>query len=552
MTIANPHARENEPDPGLQQLVAGRYRLLEPIGSGRLGDIFAAEDVGRRELGIDERAAVQLLPDSLLGNNSLVEKLELGYTALRGVAHPGIVSYINIGNDGHHAYVVMELLDGVSIREVLRQSENLPLDEVVPVVRAVGEALQFLHSQSIVHGKVTPENVFVTDDLEVRLLDVIPLHSSDPILRGVAEQSPLNRAAARDDVFGLACFAYEMLTGRHPFNYQSMSGAMKAGLEPEPIATLPVAQWDALRRTLVANADDSIRGLTEFLREFGITGSERLPDASYDEPAVSEPAVSEQPVGASTFDELAPEPTTMVITADDLEAEPVKRPWRLRTFGLLAVLIALGAWYVYGDPQARIVAALESIRPAPTLPQPGAGVVESPVVPETPVEQPAETAVADEPETTEALAETPPETAPSDIADESGTTEAPAEAPVEAPVSDAPVESADFSFDAYVVTVSEKDGAARVTVRRPADPVGPVAWWVTGHTAVAGEDYVVLQGELSGADPGVTESVLLIPLVNDTTAEPLEDFFVHVGRRAAPGGQLVPIDTVRVDIIDDD
>jgi hypothetical protein len=551
MTIANPYARENEPNHALQQLLAGRYRLIEPIGSGRLGDIFAAEDVGRRELGIDERAAVQLLPDPFADNTSLIEKLELGYAALRAAAHPGIVSYINVGRDSRRSYVVMELLHGVSIREVLRQSDELPLDEVVPVIRAVGEALQFLHSQSIVHGKVTPENVFVTEALDIRLLDVIPLASSDPVLRGVAEQNPLNRTVARDDVFGLACLAYEMLTGRHPFNYQSMSAVMKAGLEPEPIAAIPVAQWHALRRTLVANADDSIRGLAEFLKEFGISGSERLPEPSYDELAVSEPAVSEPAVGASTFGEMPPEPTTMVISADDLEAEPERRPWRMRTFGLLAVLIALGAWYVYGEPQARVVATLESIRPAPTVREPGVRVVAPPVMPETPAEQPAETVVADEPANPEALAEAPPESAASDIEDEPEATEALAESPPATPASETPAEP-DFAFDTAVVTVSEQDGAARVTVNRAESPVAAVSWWVTGHTAIAGEDYVDLRGELSGGAQGNEESVLLVPLVNDATAEPIEVFFIHLGRRLGPGGQLEPVDTVRVDIFDDD
>ena len=535
MSIAKPRA-ENESDSDLQRLVAGRYRLFEQIGSGRLGDIYAAEDIGRRALGIEEHAAVQLLSDSVAENNSLIEKLELGYAALRGASHPGIVSYLNIGKDGRCGYVVMELLDGLSIRDVLRQSSDLPLDEVMPVVRAVGEALQFLHSQSIVHGKVTAKNVLVTEGLDLHLLDVIPLPSSDAVLRGVAEQAPLNRAAAQDDVFGLACLAYEMLTGRQPFNYQSLHDVVKGGLEPEPITTIPEAQWNALRRTLVANADNSIRSLAEFLQEFGISGSERLRQTQPEEPAASE---------------SIPAPTAMVIDAEEKQDKTASRPRVLRPLLLFAGLVALGAWYLLGEPQARVVAFLESLRPLPTVPETIVEPVAPPAQSDALLEQPAEFTITDEPETTEVFTEALPDSA--EVATEvlPETTDVTTEALPETATAELPVQS-DFAFDAPVVTVSERDGAARVTVRRPENIVEGVSWWVTGHTAVEGQDYVILQGELAGTETGSTDTVLLIPLVNDATAEPLEDFFVHLGRRVAPGGQLVPMDTVRVDIVDDD
>lgn len=546
MSIAKPRA-ENESESDMQRLVAGRYRLFEQIGSGRLGDIYAAEDIGRRALGIEERAAVQLLSDSVAENNSLIEKLELGYAALRGASHPSIVSYLNIGKDGRCGYVVMELLDGLSIRDVLRQSSDLPLDEVLPVVRAVGEALQFLHSQSIVHGKVTAKNVLVTEGLDVHLLDVIPLPSSDSVLRGVAEQAPLNRAAAQDDVFGLACLAYEMLTGRHPFNYQSLPDVVKGGLEPEPITTIPEAQWNALRRTLVANADNGIRSLAEFLQEFGINGSERLRQTQPEEPAASE---------------SIPVPPAMVIDAEEMQDKTASRPRALRSLLLFAGLVALGAWYLLGEPQARVVAFLESLRPLAAVPETIVEPVAPPAQSDALLEQPADSTITDEPETTEVFTEALPESVEvitealpesAEVATEvlPETTEVTTEALPETATTELPVES-DFAFDAPVVTVSERDGAARVTVRRPENIVEGVSWWVTGHTAVEGRDYVILQGELAGTETGSTDTVLLIPLVNDATAEPLEDFFVHLGRRVAPGGQLVPMDTVRVDIVDDD
>ena len=134
-----------EPD---RRLVAGRYRLRAQIGTGRLGDIYDADDEGYRELGVGGRVAVQLLPDRIALDNGLFSKLKLGYTVLRAGSHPNIVAYLDIGHDGKFGYLVMELLDGASLRFVLDDVTTLPLDEALPVIRAVGDALQFLHAKS--------------------------------------------------------------------------------------------------------------------------------------------------------------------------------------------------------------------------------------------------------------------------------------------------------------------------------------------------------------------------------------------------------------------
>ena len=521
MATAKP-SHESEPLAAPQHLVAGRFNLLAQIGRGRLGDIYEAEDIGRRQLGITEHAAVQLLSESVAQNNGLFDKLELGYTVLRSAAHPGIVAYLDIGHDNRYGYVVMELLKGASMRVVLENNPTLPPEEVVPVVRALGDALQFLHSKSIVHGKVTAENVFVTDDLDVRLLDVVPLASADAVLRGVAEQDPFSRDSVQDDVFALACLAYEMLGGKHPFNYEALPDVLKAGLQPARIDALPEKQWIALRRALVQNEEESIRTIAEFLHEFGVTGTERLRGLQEKKSAPREQAATPPPA---------------VIRAPKLGPKR-QRKGRLRLAVLFFSLVGLGAWYLYGAPQERLVAFLESVPALSEAIGPDPEVtsfipIESGTV-EPAVEEPMEI-ILEEPEPfpivafteteTPTLQETPP---------------------------DAPAQEVDFAFDATVVTVSEADSVVRIDVRVPKGQSDSVSWWTSGHAAAADEDYVVLSGQLSGSPASGDITTLHIPLVNDTQVEQLEDFFVHLGRREASEGRLVPIDTLRVDIVDDD
>ena len=518
MATAKP-SHEPETAAESQQLFAGRFRLSTQIGRGRLGDIYEAEDVGRRELGIAEHAAVQVLAEPIAQNNSLFDKLELGYTVLRNAAHPSIVSYLDIGRDGRFGYVVMELLAGASMRTVLDTYPKLPLEEVVPLLRALGDALQFLHSKSIVHGRVTAENVFVDCDLDVRLLDVVPLASSDAVLRGVAEHDPLNRGSVHEDVFALACLTYEMLAGKHPYNFESLTDVMKAGLQPARIQSLPEEQWTALRRTLVANQDESILTVAEFLHEFGVSGTERLRDLKDKE--------------APSPGKAVPKPATEIRAPKPHRRTRTKR--RLRPAALFISLVGLGAWYVYGEPSDRIVALLETF---PTF-----TVTEDP----EPVALAAVSTTSDveEAHTVESAldAENPEPEASAAVAE-------PDSLPQQAPV--AHVEASDFAFEESVVTVSERDAVARITVRRPATQADDIAWWTTAHAAIPDEDYIVLSGRLPGSEADTRMTSLHIPLVNDNRSEQLEDFFVHLGRRDNPGGRLVPIDTLRVDIVDDD
>ena len=166
--------------------IAGRYRLQNRIGHGRLGDVFSAIDENYEALGVQQYVAIQIVPDVVARNDKLFNKLKAGYETLRAAAHPSIVDYRSFDRDGKFVYLVMELLDGASLRAVLDQAETLPPDEVRPVLRAVGEALQLLHAGDLVHGNVTAGNVFVTDDLEVRLLDVVPLGAADSLFHGAA------------------------------------------------------------------------------------------------------------------------------------------------------------------------------------------------------------------------------------------------------------------------------------------------------------------------------------------------------------------------------
>ncbi|MBU2676221.1 MAG: protein kinase [Gammaproteobacteria bacterium] len=581
-----------------RHLIAGRYRTHTRIGHGRLGEIFTATDEGYEELGVEQRLAIQVIPESVVRNNRLFNKINLGYTILRAAAHPSIVNFLQFGRDGKFGFVVMELLDGLSLRLVLDDAEMLTLDETKPVIRGVGEALQLLHAKDMVHGGLTTKAVFITEELEVRLLDVLPLDSAEPIIRGATTSDPFSRCTVEDDVFDLACLAYEMLTGKHPFNYSSPAEARLAGLEAERIVSLTDYEWSALRRALSFEREQRTSSIADFMREFDIRGTERL------RPTVDQPPRHE-PIAYPAVAEAAPltrpgVPAQSAATVDSVpryenrppKARPSpKRARPLRTTFLGMLLAGLSAWSIYGEPQESIVNLISYVDESMNVgltgrhdevvkistPDPARSVSTDRLAL---VDHPAATAPAatdevmpadleakrSEPEhtaTTEGvvavLAQPTDRPAPAAPPKGGNTTDTGDEATnrtadeVSADTNAAPMQTeSELGFVESIVSVSERDGAARIAALRTQNSATPLIWWTSEHTANADQDFISVEQQTL-ADVSIEDSnMLYVSLVNDNLPEPPESFFISLGFRNTQQGQIERIATVRVDIIDDD
>jgi hypothetical protein len=551
-----------------RRLVAGRYRLHAQIGHGRLGDIYEAEDEGYRELGVGRRVAIQLLPDRIALDQGLFSKLKLGYTVLRAGSHPNIVSYLDCDHDGKFGYLVMELLDGASLRFVLDDVTTLPLEEALPVIRATGDALQFLHAKSMVHGQLATESVFITDNLEVRLLDVVPLDSASTILRGVASRDPFSRSETSDDIYALACLAYEVLAGKHPFNFHPPAEASLAGIKPARIRSLPEKQWSAIRRALSFDRDKRPATIRDFLDDFGVTGTERLRpsenktagDAPAQKPVHDDVPPRSQPDAPVQRSAAPAAPAPDIATAsaprDEKRQKRARarryRASRIRSFFLAIVLAGLVAWYYYGQPRDDI-ANLPALVDAYLDPAPAESVVAEPVVsvePSPTVESDAQAASETAPELSpEPVAEPLPEPVAREAEPATGQAPLEAEAPVQtSPAPDTPGSTLIQSF----VTVYERDGAARIAFRRPVGTSGPLFWWTGDQSAIGDSDYIALEQPVIAFSSGEEAETLHVPLINDGLPEPRETFYVYLGVRNPQSGQLEPIARVRVDINDDD
>jgi hypothetical protein len=247
----------------------GRYELLERLGAGGMGEVYRA-----RDLELLRDVAVKFLPEPFASSPVRLARFTREARTASSLNHPNILTVHDIGQaEGLH-FMVTELVEGVTLRQLLRAESRLPTRRALDVAAQMAEGLAKAHAAGIVHRDLKPENVMVTPDGRVKILDfgVAKLHNptaredrdtalselptwpsdhrpdaslSDGTLVGTVgyvspEQARGRPLDHRSDQFALGTTLYEMVTGRRAFRRESRTETLAAIIadEPEPIAGL--------------------------------------------------------------------------------------------------------------------------------------------------------------------------------------------------------------------------------------------------------------------------------------------------------------------------
>ena len=250
----------------------GRFVLEECIGFGGMGTVYRALDL--RKLEASDRKpyiAIKVLNVQFRGHPKSLITLQREAKKAQALAHPNIVTVYDFDRDGSVVYLTMEYLAGRPLSQVLRAPgfNGLPFPEVLRIVDGICRALGYAHQQGFVHCDLKPGNIFLTDRREVKVIDFgiarafhkpeddVEATVFDPgSLGGLTpayaspEMVEHREPDPRDDIYGLACITWEMLTGRHPFNRLSGAEARAAGMKLERPRLLGYRQWRALKAAL--------------------------------------------------------------------------------------------------------------------------------------------------------------------------------------------------------------------------------------------------------------------------------------------------------------
>ncbi len=287
-----------------------RYEILSHLGAGGMGEVYRARDT---VLGRD--VAIKVLPEDLAGSPQALQRFEREAKALATLSHPNILSIHDFGSDHSISYLVMELLDGDTLRGKIA-SADLSYSKTLQIAIAVAEGLWAAHSRGIIHRDLKPENIFLTSDGIVKILDfglarmeeaLAPDTQSLPtrsiptaeghVVGTVPYMSPEQVRGGpldpRTDIFSFGCVLYEMLTGGRPFARDSAAETMAAILKDDPLPVnemeqkLPAEAQHVILHCLEKNRDErfqSARDLAFALKAL-LSGSE-LPRITTKEPSV--------------------------------------------------------------------------------------------------------------------------------------------------------------------------------------------------------------------------------------------------------------------------
>ncbi len=229
------------------ELLDGRWRLETRIGQGAMGSVFRGRDVKSNQI-----VAIKILAPEHCRKPKVVARFEREAEKMTAINHPNIVAFHGHGRRGVLPFIVMEFLEGLTLSEVLEKNGGkIGVPETVSIVKLIGAGLSFLHGQGLVHRDIKPQNVFLTTEGRITILDLgvvrdqanpgltrpgamvgTPYYMSPEQILGVEDIDQ------RTDIYALAAVAFELLTGRPPYlgnnNFEVLYGHKNT---PPPDAT---------------------------------------------------------------------------------------------------------------------------------------------------------------------------------------------------------------------------------------------------------------------------------------------------------------------------
>jgi serine/threonine protein kinase len=264
-----------------------RFVLLEKLGQGGMGVVYKAKDLLKVEAhDKDPYVAIKVLTDAFRKYSGSFIALQREASKAQRLAHPNIATVYDFDRDGNTVFMTMEYLQGKPLNQLLKEINKKPLkmDQALHIIDELCSGLSYAHEKFLIHSDFKPGNCFLLSDGQVKLLDFGIARAStqtdeerENTMFDPAKLSAITPAYAtpemfagmnpdpRDDIYGLACVAYQLLAGgKHPYNKVASPKIKELGIKPKPVKGLNRRQQKTLMKALTVVREDRIADVEKF------------------------------------------------------------------------------------------------------------------------------------------------------------------------------------------------------------------------------------------------------------------------------------------------
>ncbi len=285
--IDKPHKSSRYENLGPGVTLKDRFVLLEKLGQGGMGVVFKAKDLLKVEAqDKDPYVAIKVLTDAFKKYSGSFIALQREASKAQRLAHPNVATVYDFDRDNNTVFMTMEFLQGKPLNQLIKEIAKKPLkmDHALHIIDELCSGLAYAHEKQLIHSDFKPGNCFLLSDGHVKLLDfgiarasTQPDEEREATMFDPAKLSAVTPAYAtpemfagmnpdpRDDIYGLACVAYQLLAGgKHPYNKVASPKIKELGIKPKPIKGLNRRQQKTLMKALSVVREDRIDSVAKF------------------------------------------------------------------------------------------------------------------------------------------------------------------------------------------------------------------------------------------------------------------------------------------------
>lgn len=257
-------------------LVGDRYEILEKIGTGGMSDVYKAKDHK-----LNRFVAVKVLKQEFSENANFVSKFRIEAQAAAGLMHPNIVNVYDVGEEDGIYYIVMELVEGITLKKYIEKKARLSVKEAISIAIQVSMGIEAAHNNHIIHRDIKPQNIIISKEGKVKVTDfgIAKAATSNTITSNVMgsvhytspEQARGGYSDEKSDIYSLGITMFEMLTGRVPFNGETtVAIAIKHIQEEMPsprdyVSEIPVSVEQIVYKSCQKSPDRRYQSMGELI-----------------------------------------------------------------------------------------------------------------------------------------------------------------------------------------------------------------------------------------------------------------------------------------------